>query len=55
MLFHETTSSLKVKREQESTNVRAHKMMKGKVKPYVVPTIIQATKKTVEVPQMTSP
>ncbi len=50
-----------MKREQESTDVRAQKMMKGKVEPLamptmvrIVPTIVQATRNIAEVPQMTS-
>jgi hypothetical protein len=55
-------SSSKVKREQESINLRAQKMMKGKVGPYatpivvkVVPTMVHVAKQTIEIPQMTIP
>ncbi len=50
-----------MKREQESIDARAQKMMKGKVEPLamptmvrIVPTIVQATRHITEVPQMTS-
>jgi hypothetical protein len=33
-------SSLGMKGEHESTNLRAHKMMKGKVEPFVMPTMV---------------
>jgi hypothetical protein len=33
-------SSLGMKKEQESTNVRAQKMMKGKVERSIVPTMV---------------
>jgi hypothetical protein len=53
---------LGVKREQESTNLRAQKMMKGKVEPFVVLTMVrempikvQIVRQTTIVPQMTSP
>jgi hypothetical protein len=51
-----------VKREQETINLKAQKMMKGKVEPYVVLimvkamlTMVQATKQTVKIPQMIVP
>jgi hypothetical protein len=54
-------SSLEVKREQKTTKVRAQKMMRGRVEPYVVPTmvwamsiVVHATRETTKVPQMTS-
>ncbi len=50
-------SSSRVKREQENTNLRAQKMMKGKMEPFamptmvrVVPTMIQAARQTPVVP-----
>ncbi len=56
------TLSSEMKREQESTNVKAQKMMRGRVEPFVVlvvlhamPTMVQATKQTIEVPQLTFP
>jgi hypothetical protein len=62
-------SSSKVKREQESINLRAQKMMKGKMGPYAtqivvkatpivvkaVPTVVQVARQTIEIPQMTIP
>jgi hypothetical protein len=48
--------------EQENTNMKAHKMMRGRVEPSTVlmmvresSTIIHATKRTVEIPHMTTP
>ncbi len=35
-------SSSKVKREQENIDVRAQKMMRGRVEPFVVPILVQA-------------
>jgi hypothetical protein len=53
---------LGVKREQESTNLRAQKMMKGKVEPFIVLTMVremsikvQIVRQTIIIPQMTSP
>jgi type II secretory pathway component PulL len=48
-------SSLKVKREHESTNVRAQKMMRGKLEPFEVPIVVHVAKQIVEILQMTSP
>ncbi len=55
-------SSLGVKREHESTNLRAQKMMKGRIEPYVVPIVVRAMPLVVQVvrhtsivPQITSP
>jgi hypothetical protein len=31
-----------MKREEESTNLRAHKMMMGKVEPFAIPTVVRA-------------
>jgi hypothetical protein len=46
-----------VKREQESTNLRAHKMMRGRVEPSIMPIVVkvvpivaQVAKQTVEIP-----
>ncbi len=55
-------SCLRVKKEQESTNVRAQKMMKGRVEQSRMPTmawvvpivVVQAIRLTTKVPQMTS-
>jgi hypothetical protein len=33
-----------VKREHESTNFRAQKMMRGKMEPFIVPIMVQAVK-----------
>jgi hypothetical protein len=48
-----------VKREQESTNLRAQKMMKGKMEPFaipivvrVVPPVVQVVRHTTSIPQM---
>jgi hypothetical protein len=35
-------SGSRVKREQENTNLRAQKMMRGKVEPLGVPTVVRA-------------
>jgi hypothetical protein len=43
-------SSLGVKKEHESTDVKAQKMMKGKVELIAVPTIVHVAKQTIEVP-----
>jgi hypothetical protein len=46
-----------VKKEHESTNLRAHKMMRGRVEPSIVPTMVKAmpimaqvAKQTEEIP-----
>ncbi len=51
-----------MKREQESIDLRAQKMMKGRVEPFVVPIVVSAmpqmvqiVKQTAIVPHMTSP
>ncbi len=56
------TLSSRVKREHESTYLRAHKMMRGKVEPFampivvrVMPTTVQVVRQTTVVPHMTSP
>jgi hypothetical protein len=41
-LRKEEPQSSGVKKEHESTDVRAHKMMKGKVEPFEVLTMVQA-------------
>jgi hypothetical protein len=33
---------LRMKREQENTYVKAHKMMKGRMEPFVVPIVVKA-------------
>ncbi len=55
-------SSLGVKKENECTNLKAHKMMRGRVEQFaipivvkVVPLMVQVIKQTTVVPQMTSP
>jgi len=55
-------SSSRMMREQESTNLRADKMMRGRMEPFamtimvrVMPTIVQSVKQIVVIPQMTSP
>ncbi len=45
----------RVKREQESTDLRAHKMMKDKMKPSAMSTMVQIAKQTIEIPHMTTP
>jgi hypothetical protein len=49
------TSGLGMKRERKSIEIRAQKMMRGRVEPYAVPIVVEATKQTIEVPQMTFP
>ncbi len=34
-------SSLGVKREQENTNLRAQKMLRGRMEPFAVPTVVK--------------
>jgi hypothetical protein len=34
-------SSLRVKREHESINLRAQKMMRGRVEPFIVPIVVR--------------
>ncbi len=53
---------LGVKREHESIDLRAHKMMKGRMEPSIVltmvkavPTMVHAIRQIATVPQMTSP
>ncbi len=55
-------SGSRMKREQESTNLRAQKMMKGRMEPFKVPTMVRAVptmvheaKQITEIPQMTTP
>jgi hypothetical protein len=36
------TSSSRMKREQKNIDLNAQKMMKGKVEPFVVPTVVSA-------------
>jgi len=47
--------SSKVKKEQESTNLRAPKMMRVKVEPSAVPIVVHTVKLSAIVPHMTSP
>ncbi len=35
------TSDSRMKREQDNTNLRAHKMMRGRVEPSVVPLVVK--------------
>ncbi len=51
-----------MKKEQESTNLMAQKMMRGRVEPSVVPIVVRivpivvhVVKQIIEVPQMTYP
>ncbi len=51
-----------MKKEHENIDLRAQKMMRGKVEPYampimvrVVPTMVQIAKQTTKIPQMTIP
>ncbi len=53
---------LRVMREHESTNMKALKMMRGRVEPFAVltmvrvgSTMVQATKQATKIPQMTIP
>ncbi len=62
ILEEEGASTSRVKREQESTNLRAQKMMKGKVEPSTIPIVVrvmppmvQALRQATTVPQMTLP
>jgi hypothetical protein len=38
-----------VKKEHENTNLKAQKMMKGKVEPFVIPTMVRAESPMVRV------
>jgi hypothetical protein len=56
------TSGSRVKKEQKSKNVKAQKMMRGRVEPSTLPTILQAVPtivqvawQTVEIPHITFP
>jgi hypothetical protein len=44
-----------MKREHDSIEVRAQKMMKGRVELYAKPTMVQTAKQTTKVTQMTFP
>jgi len=44
-----------MKREYESIDLRAQKMMRGRVEPFVMPTMVHEAKQIIVVPQMTSP
>ncbi len=51
-----------MKREQKKKNLKAQKMMRGRVEPSIVPTmvrvvliVVQVIKQTIEIPHMTSP
>ncbi len=46
---------LGVKREQESTDSKAQKMMKGKMEPFAMPIMVRVMKQTAKIPQMTTP
>ncbi len=46
---------LGVKKEQKNTEARAQKMMRGRVEPYVMPTLVSTGRQNVKVPQMSSP
>jgi hypothetical protein len=48
-------SSSRMKKEHESIDLRAHKMMRGRVEPFAVPIVVQVIKEIVAVPQMTFP
>jgi hypothetical protein len=48
------TSSSRVKKEHESTNLKAQKMMKVRVEPFIIPIVVQVVKQTITIPQMTS-
>jgi hypothetical protein len=48
-------SGLKMKKEYENTYMRAQKMMRGRVKPFVMPIVVQVARHTTEIPQMTTP
>ncbi len=45
----------RVKKEQESIEARAQKMMRRRMAPFVVPTLIHASKQNANTPQMSSP
>jgi hypothetical protein len=47
-------SNSRVRREQDSTNLKAQKMMKGKVEPFVVPTMIRVVPTMVHVVKQTT-
>ncbi len=48
-------SSSGVKREHENKDLKAQKVMRGKVEPSTVPTVVEAVGQITVVPQMTSP
>jgi hypothetical protein len=41
-----------VKREQERIYLMTQKMMRGRVEPFAVPTMVQAIRQSTEIPQM---
>jgi hypothetical protein len=45
----------RMKSEQESTNLRAQKMMRGRMEPSAVPIVVHAAKHTTKIPQMVIP
>ncbi len=49
------TLGLGVKREQESVDLKAHKMMRGRVEPSAVPTMVHVAKQITEIPLMRTP
>jgi hypothetical protein len=56
------TLGSRVKREHESTNLRAQKMMRDRVEPFailivvkVVPQVVHVVRQTAAIPRMTSP
>ncbi len=51
-----------MKKEHENIDLKAQKMMKGRVEPFVVPTMVrvvpvmlQVVQQTTKIPQMTTP
>ncbi len=48
------TSCSRMKREQENTNLRAKKMMRGRIEPYAVPTMVRVVPLVVQVVRQTT-
>ncbi len=48
-------STSRMKKEQENIDLKTQKMMRVRVELFIVPTMVQAIKQTVAIPQMTFP
>jgi len=48
-------SSLRMKMKQESTNLKAHKMMRGRMEPFVVPIVVRVVPLVVHAVRLSQP